>query len=96
MARGNFRNWEGRGGDVSGTGKKYPKHLVHCLWCGWRWNSMVPNDPVCPKCNMINDTAKMIIDNPKGHPVHGFKWNLRRKTWVMRNYYRDHPEELKL
>lgn len=96
VARGNFRNWEGRGGDVSGTGKKYPKHFVECLWCGWRWNSMVPHDPVCPKCNLTNGTAKEIIDSPGGHPVYGWKWNLRRKTWAKRNYYRNHPEELRL
>ena len=88
MARGNWRNWEGK--------ELKQIRLVECLWCGWRWRSRVPKDPVCPKCNMINDTARLIIDNPKGHPVYGWKWNLLRKTWAKRNYYRNHPEELRL
>jgi hypothetical protein len=53
-AKGNFRNWD----------RLEVKRPVECLWCGHQWASVVPIDPVCPKCNMTNNLAKKLLGDP--------------------------------
>ena len=91
MARGYWRNWEGRDGAESYPGQKVPTRPAVCPWCGWRWNTRVPVHPVCPKCQLNTYTAA------KRHalPPKEANDNLLHRTIIMRDYYRKHPEELK-
>jgi len=68
MAKGNWRNWE----------RLEVKRLAECPWCGYQWATVVPKDPVCPKCNMSNDLAKKAqydpkIENMLGHKARAMK-----------------------
>lgn len=82
MAKGNWRNWEGRNGAVSSKDTKVPTRPAECPWCGWKWNTRVPVDPVCPKCNLAEHTAQMILAKP------GEKYWLRHKTMAMKGKYK--------
>jgi hypothetical protein len=53
-AKGNFRNWD----------RLEVKKPVECLWCGHKWATSVPVDPVCPKCNMTNRMAEKLLGDP--------------------------------
>lgn len=92
MARGNWRNWEGRGGAESYPSQKVPTRPAVCPWCGWRWGTRVPEHPICPKCRLNTYTAAKL------HPLSAEEMKQHRilhKTKVLKDYYRKHPEELK-
>ena len=60
-----FRNWEGRDGAEWGPGMKVKTRPTECPWCGHKWNTRVPESPVCPKCNLSEGTAIDLLEHPE-------------------------------
>jgi hypothetical protein len=65
MARGNWRNWDGRNGAESYIGMKVATRPSACQWCGHEWETRVPEDPVCPKCKMTNSLIMWLKEHPE-------------------------------
>lgn len=79
MARGNWRNWDGRDGAESYIGQKVATRPAECKWCGHVWETRVPENPVCPKCNMTPQNVEWIECHPEEESFLSIKTRLKKK-----------------